>query len=334
MEKLIKMYDSYLNEIKKHKIIIIANVRNRTNNFKNFSLDMANPIEFFSDEEFEEIYNAIRELDLFTKVYFNELDFFDDILNQTYNIKELLIINFARNGCAEGKKSLVPSFCDLLKIKYTSADAFVQSLCRNKYIWGSVLENEKLPVAGNVLLRYNTDNISQLSDNQKYILKPISESSSIGITKAMSKQEIAEFFRSHCGSYIAQRFLVGQEYEVPFFKIRGKYNMYGPYKITYNGNVLNEELSCENNYFYSSSDLGQSKNITILNIAEKAATILNMQKYGRIDFKLDDDGKPFIIDIATLPYLTVNSSFSFLAQNKNLPYNSIFKILILIAYLS
>jgi len=111
MIKFENLYNQYLDELKRYKILVVANVRNKTVNFKSLSLNSANEIEFFSENEFKEINTAIRQLGLFTKVYFNELSFFEDILNETYQPNEIIVINFARNGSREGKKSLVPSFC-------------------------------------------------------------------------------------------------------------------------------------------------------------------------------------------------------------------------------
>ena len=334
MQKLEELFEQHLTDIQRYKIIIVANVRKQTNDFKSFVLDPANPIEFFSEKEFREIYKAIRQLDVFTKVYYNELKFFEDVLNETYKANEIIVINFARNGSREGKKSLVPSFCDLLNIKYTSSNAFVQSLCRNKYIWGHVLENLNIPVAGNVLLKGgHTENLNQLTENKQFILKPVYESSSIGISKAMTKAELENNLSHLNGTFIAQKYLKGSEYEIPFFELNDTLTMFEPIKINYDGTVLCESLSSENSYFYSHHDLSQNTCNNMMQIARQVIDTLGIKKYGRIDFKLDEDGHPFIIDIATLPYLTQNSSFAFVANEQGLQYASIFKALIVVALL-
>lgn len=334
MKKLLDLFEKHLDSIKKYKIIIVANVRQRTLNYKSFELNQANPIEFFSENEFKEIYTAIRRLPLFTKIYFNELVFFEEVLNETYKANEIIVVNFARNGSREGKKSLVPAFCDLLNIKYTSSNAFVQSLCRNKFIWGNVLENQNLPVAGNVLLKgRSTHNIDKLSENEKYILKPICESSSIGISGAMTKNQIVTALAKMDGLFIAQKYLTGSEYELPFFNLNEELTIFDPIKINYGGTVLNESLSSENDYYYSRHDLSLKVSEYMVQVAKHTVNALGIQKYGRIDFKLDENGNPFVIDIATLPYLTENSSFMFVAKEQNLQYNDIFKALIVIALL-
>jgi len=334
--ELLKLFFKNQTELRKHKIIVVANVRNKTHNFKNISLNMANDNEFFSAEEFDEIANALKKLDLFVKVYYNELDFFEEILSQKYKQNEIIVLNFARNGITEGKKTLVPCFCDLTNIKYTGSDAAVQSLCRNKLFWSSVLLAENLPALNSYGLSCNNIDkyIDLLKDDTAYIIKPIAESSSMGVTSKMSKAQVINYLLKNEGKFLVQKFLPGNEYEVPFFELNGQFYAFQPQKINYNGDVLDEKLSVLNDYFYSASDLSAKLNNSMVNSSIEAAKVLGMKKYGRIDFKLDENGQPYIIDIATLPYITDNSSFHHAFQEIGEDYTSVFKALLTTALLS
>lgn len=336
MDKLLKVFEINKKELSDYKIIIIANVRNHTGKFKSISLNQANPIEFFSDDEFDEICNAIYNLKIFTKIYYNELDFIEDILNKTYQLDKIIVINFARNGIIEGKKSLIPAFCDLLNIKYTTNNAFVQSLCRDKYVWGCVLNASKLPALHSTCFYENIIvGLDNIDNNNLYILKPKAESSSLNVSEALTKSDILKIVNQNNNNFIiAQKYLCGDEIEVPFFELNGCYYVQEPIKINYSGDILNENLSEENNYFYSDCNLSRIQISDIKEITLKVAQILGMKKYGRIDFKCDENGKYYIIDIATLPYLTKNSSFAYAAKKHNLEYDAIFKILVIIAFLS
>ena len=335
MIKILELFETYKQEINQYKIIIVANVRNHTGNFKSITLNKANPIEFFSDDEFDQICNGISSLGIFTKIYYNELDFIEDVLNQKYVVNKIIVINFARNGIIEGKKSLVPAFCDLLNIKYTTSNAFVQSLCRDKFVWSCVLRQAGLPSLKTLYIQGNyVADIDTIYNNELYILKPKSESSSLHVGGAVNKQKVLSFVQNNKEDYIVQKYLCGIEIEVPFFELNGDYFIQEPVQINYSGNILCENLSEENDYYYSDCQLTKTEMLNIKEIALKTAKILNIKKYGRIDFKLDRDSSAYIIDIATLPYLTKNSSFAFAASRQNLHYNSIFKALLTIAFLS
>jgi len=332
MNKLINLYKEKNSLLKQYKFFIVANVRGKTGDYKNLRIRMANQNEFFSDEEFCEIYKAIQQLNVWTKIYYNELDLIYDLLDKEYDLEKLIVFNFARNGCIEGKKSLIPSFCDLLNIKYTSNNAFVQSLCRNKYIWGNVLSKEKLPVLENILI-CNDEILNNQKPNYKseYISKPISESSSIGVTLDKFSNVLSKSNKNN--KLIAQPYLNGIEFEIPFFELNDEYFILNPTKIVYENDILNEKESLYNNYHYEEFELPSSDVKSYKDIVKKVAQLLGIKKYGRIDFKMDSGGKAYIIDIATLPYITKNSSFYFQVKKNNFTYESIFQCLIVCALL-
>lgn len=333
MKLILKLFEENFLLLKFYKILIVANIRGKSGNYKSLKVRMANQNEFFSDSEFDEIYAAIQSLNLWTKVYFNELDLINDLLCEKYDTNKIIVFNFARNGVIEGKKSLIPVICDLLNIKYTTCNAFIQSLCRNKYIWGNVLYKEGLPVLSNVLISNGKIiNNVQIDYDKLYISKPIAESSSIGISSADKINNI--LLKSNTNRLIAQRLLIGEEFEIPFFELNGEYYILNPTKIIYKNNILNETLSLTNDYYYDELELPLEQKEYFKNIVKKACQILNLKKYGRIDFKFDDKGKAYIIDIATLPYITKKSSFFYQFNKNNYSYNEIFKCLIVIALLS
>lgn len=337
MENLYNLFKQNYYQLKKYKLIIIANVRGRTCDFKNYKLRKANENEFFSDEEYKEIFNGIKKLDIYTKIYYNELDFIDDLINNKYkSLNNIIVFNFARNGVIEGKKSLIPSICDLMNIKYTTSNAFIQSLCRNKYIWGNNLKKEGIPVLNNYLVQNGKilNNLNEIKMDDLYIMKPLAESSSIGITIQKSFDKLINESKNNSNEkFIIQKYLNGIEIEVPFFELNNEYYILEPTIIIYDEKVLNENLSLQNSYHYEKCNLSNKKITIIKKIAKQTAILLNMKKYGRIDFKLDENGNPYVIDIATLPYLTKKSSFAFQFKNLNINYENIFAIILIIAIL-
>jgi D-alanine-D-alanine ligase len=55
---------------------------------------------------------------------------------------------------------------------------------------------------------------------------------------------------------------------------------------------------------------------------------MQMEVYGRIDFRISHDGTPYIFDISTMPYTTEHSSFSFAFAKLGLPYSDIYQAVI------
>ena len=53
-----------------------------------------------------------------------------------------------------------------------------------------------------------------------------------------------------------------------------------------------------------------------------------MSNYGRVDFRIDQDGVPYIFDVSTMPYTIKHSSFAFAFQKIGLEYKDIYSSII------
>lgn len=126
---------NYYNESKiDFDVYIVADAQFKTCKYMSEQIIHADENEFFSRTEFAEIVSAIFNCFGFARVFYSEIEFIKYVLDNNILKSECIVYNFSRDGRANGKKSLIPAFCDLLNIKYTGSDAFVISLLRNKYV--------------------------------------------------------------------------------------------------------------------------------------------------------------------------------------------------------
>ena len=135
-----------------------------------------------------------------------------------------------------------------------------------------------------------------------------------------------------CGQeYIVQEYIEGAECEVPILKIGTSLMIFSPVGIELGKNaILDEQISAEYNYnFYSLSDTQLPYTIDkIISSAKEAFLLLQMNTYGRIDFRIDKKGEPYIMDISTTPYTTKHSSFAFAFSQQGFQYSDIYEAVI------
>lgn len=318
-------------------VYIVANLQTRTNKASSVHIIHADENEFFSRTEFAEITSAIFYSFGFAKTFYSELEFIQYILEKKINYNECIVYNFARDGRANGKKSLIPAFCDLLNIKYTGSDAFVISLLRNKFIYSEFLKNE-ISVPQSKIYAHPND-FSQLLDtfsNRKVIVKNRYESASIGLTaenvflfNRNSNAKLSTFLKTmKTDSLLIQEYIDGIECEVLVLQYKGKYYALDPIQIIFNAenNFIDSNIS--NQYNYRFDILESSSNTRIKEAAVKAARFLGIKDYARFDFRLKGD-IPYLIDIAGTPYTIYHSSIAYLFTNHyHLPYESIYKVIV------
>ena len=312
-------------EIQKLKIILIANSKDTPLNNRPNSKDIW--IEFFTDSEIEYLTNALRSNDLYVDVYFAEQDFIKDILNHKYtDLNQLFVFNLARNGFGISKKSLIPSFCDLMDIKYSGSNAYVCSLARNKFHCSQLFLY--LNSAGTPGWVYDPLSGWFLDEkppqNTEVIIKPMFESASKGITRESIMNTSDPLFLSRVNTraqrslepMLIQKFIKGYECQIPFIKLNQNI-FFQPIGICIGGDcllgdkIISEDLSYVYSYEYYNAfeKLDSSVCERMIQTARRAAEIVGIETYGRIDFRLDNQMNFYITDIATMPYIVEHSSF-------------------------
>ena len=146
LEKYVKEYSPYVN------IILIAHVQEPRGHLNEQQIQ-CETTERFSIEEFHEIYQGIVSAGFYIQsVYFNELDFISDYIEHTNRFRNCLVYNLARNGIGDNKKTIIPAFCELNGIPYTTSSSLTCALCRNKYYFSTLLESHNIPVPQSWLL--------------------------------------------------------------------------------------------------------------------------------------------------------------------------------------
>lgn len=337
-----------LNEFNKYRynynIGVVANVLDTVQSSEDFIMH-TNFSEFFTKAEFSSIISAITSVFGYVRIFYSEIELIEYILKfkSSLNFSKIIVYNFARDGVNEGKKSLVPSFCDLFGIKYTGSNAFVISLLRNKFVYSKYLESLGITIPKTLL--YSDDTLHVPKDftfPKLLIVKNNCEAASIGLTeKNIIKfdDDMNSFINTihilsknmNSKQLILQEFIDGCECEVLAIKYNGKYHAFMPIELLIrNSKIITDSIS--NLYDYTFRPLSErcldSVVAKIKKTTENAARILNINNYARFDYRINSDGEAFLIDIAGTPYLTKHSSIAYLFTNVlKLEYSDIFKLI-------
>ena len=305
-------------------IVIVANVKGvtATSDYGKHSVIT----DFFSEEELEQVIVAYRDFGFYTHVFTDELDFMKSVSNGTFNEipgKKKIIYNTAQKGIGAARHSLVPAFCKAYDIPYIGSNAYVSCLCRHKYHFNKLLGRYHEHVPQSWLFDYN---LGWLLDQKppeglKVIAKPVYEAASIGISEASvfeyssGKDEFLIFqSKEFCQPLAVEQFIDGYEVEVPII-ISGQTYSLGPVGISLNGqkelggNILSYDGVYNDNYsFYEFSEIKPAITKAILACTTNSSSILGIEDFGRIDFRVSSDGEFYLTDITTGPHTTKHSS--------------------------
>lgn len=314
-------------------VVLIAHVREPRGHMNTSQLQCSDT-ERFSIDEFNEIYQGVVSAGYFVQaIYFNEIDFINDYIEHPDRYKNSIIYTLARNGLGDNKKTIIPSFCELLGLRYTTSPSLSCALARNKYYFSTLFNAHNVPVPKSWLYTDKGLWISGAPKNgTKVICKPASESASQGINESKIITASPELYSRLLGtSYIVQEYIEGFECEVPVFKVGNTVYVFPPIGINLQGkSILDEDASEHYQYdFYNLDKQFPSEVVaTIQATAEKAFRLLQMDVYGRIDFRITPNGQPFIFDVSTTPYTTRHSSFAYAFNQLGFEYCDIYRAVI------
>lgn len=335
-----------LNEFAAHRfnydIWIVANVSDTVQDEETF-IQHASFSEFFTKAEFASISSSIIELFGYVRIFYSEMEFINHVIfnKESLDTNRILIFNFSRDGIQEGKKSLVPSFCDLFGLMYVSSNAFVISLLRNKYVYTQYLKS--LGISVPITLRYYLDEIfdNNSLNNKQIIVKNVCESASIGmdeksVFKLSDSTELNNKLEERCktlgvSELLVQEYIPGKECEVFVVREGNTFYAFPPIMLNINNSkIITSAISDTYDYSFSPLTTNFSGEICskIRLSSEKSAKLLGISNYARFDYRIKENGDFYLIDIAGSPYLTRHSSVEYLFTNiLNLQYSDIFLLI-------
>lgn len=319
-------------------VYVIADAQVQTIKESDNRICHADESEFFSRTEFAEIASALFNVFGFVRVFYSEISFIEYIIRNNVNPNGCIVYNLARDGKTQGKKSLIPSFCDLYHIKYTGSDAFVISLLRNKAIFSDVLSVHHIAVPISVVFKPKQEDPSKMKaslEGHEILIKNVYESASIGLTqncKLFFSPDTYEQLRQvaiqvNPKQVLVQEYIDGMECEVLVLQYNKNYYAMTPVVITFSGGQTFMDTKLSNEYGYGFKLLETPIAGKICATAERAASILNIKDYVRFDFRIRD-GVPYLFDIAGTPYTIHHSSVAYLFNKYGFHYEDIYKTIV------
>lgn len=212
------------------------------------------------------------------------------------------------DGCIQGA-------LDLAKILYTGSGVACSAICMNKVLTKQVLSAANLPTAK--FAKYWKNDVSDMASLKKQlidtigipmVLKPPCQGSSIGVFIVKDESEIEDaiiqVFRLG-NQLLAEEFLNGVEITLPIIgndnitilpdvEITSERAFYD-YKAKYTQGLCHHIIP---------SRISESDRMKVHEIGEKVYMELKCRGIARIDFIIDKEKGPMVIEVNTLPGMT------------------------------
>ncbi len=209
-----------------------------------------------------------------------------------------------------GEDGGLQSYLEKQGIPYTGAGSETSRKCFDK-----VLTKEAFVAAGVPTPASEVITADQMpSIPVPCVIKPPCEGSSVGVQIVKEAAELAPAV-AEAGKYgkelLVEEFIQGKELTVAIFNGEalpvihicprsGFYDMNNKYPSLYGG--AGSDYICP-------ADISEEETKAVQQAALAAYNALNVEVYGRVDVLLTDDGKPYVLEINTIPGMTSASLF-------------------------
>ena len=206
-----------------------------------------------------------------------------------------------------GEDGYIQSLLDKRKIPFTGSGVESSNLCMNKAHTKDVWLKHELPLSPSIVATQGKP-IDPIDFPLPWAVKPTMEGSSIGITKVENKNELdtaLELAWQYNDEALIEHWIEGDEYTVailgnqalPSIKIISDHDFYdSDYKYFSNKTK-----------YLCPSDLSDQQEKNIRTIAMKAFNLTGASGWARVDFILDKDKNPYLLEINTVPGMTSHS---------------------------
>jgi D-alanine-D-alanine ligase len=156
------------------------------------------------------------------------------------------------------------------------------------------------------------------------IIKPVLEGSSIGMSKVEIKNELIPAWEKaqRCGgTVIAESWIEGDEYTaavlddqvLPMIKLKTTHKFYD-YDAKYEAQDTEYICPC---------GLSEQEELNFSELTKKAFNAVSASAWGRVDFMVDQNNKPWLIEVNTVPGMTSHSLVPMAAKQAGMSFDDL-----------
>jgi D-alanine-D-alanine ligase len=252
-----------------------------------------------------------------------------------------LIFNTAEGRRGRTREAFYPALFEELGFPYTGSDAYVMTVTLDKWLTKRILSAEGIdtPRARLVVpddLRRQRD-VAMLGLAYPVIVKPNYEGSSKGIgddAVATNPRALAEMLpkalRKYTAGVLVEEFIVGTDVTVPFIEGLGDDGVLLPVDYVIDPgarsrfNIYDYRLKSADSARVSvrcPPELPRDVSARVRAISKTAIRTLGVRDVGRIDFRVGEDGRLYLLEVNALPSLERGASLFAAAKREGLDYD-------------
>jgi len=258
------------------------------------------------------------------------------LLEKLDSLKVDIVFNISEGLFGRNRESQVPAILEMAGIPFVGADALTLGLTLDKVTAKKIFIADKIPTPK----FFEVSSSEQLNHTNHHkfplIVKPRFEGSSKGLSensRVKNRKELYNQVEYIINTYkqpaLVEEFISGQEFTVAIvgneepqimpvvqIKIDGKLKLNNKF-YTF-ARITSDRLE-----YVCPAKITAQLMKTINELALKTYRAVECRDFGRVDFRVDQEGRPYVLEINPLPSLSTEDVFKLVAENVGITYEDI-----------
>lgn len=239
-----------------------------------------------------------------------------------------VVFNALHGG--KGENGIVQGMLDAAEVRYTGSGRLASTLAMEKDISKQFFRNAQLPAPkGFVLSRPGASLKQSKKLSFPVVVKPNDQGSTIGLFIVKNEKEMKDAVKNaftFSSKVIVEEYIPGREVTVsilrdralPVVEITPEHGFYD-YECKYKDGMSAYTVPAR---------IDEQLTQKIQSIALKAHKVLGCRGYSRVDFRLTDEGSPYILEVNTLPGMTGTSLVPKAAKAAGINFNDLVEMIV------
>ncbi len=240
----------------------------------------------------------------------------------------------------------VVSYLELLGTPYTGSNPKGLIIGRDKALSKKILSYHKIPTAKFQVFPRNSPKRKLTLKQFPIIVKCLNEEASLGLSQASVvhneeklRERVEYIHKKFYTDAIAEQFIAGQEYYVgvlgnyrletlPVWQLKFNQSEHPEKEFYSSAAKFNEEYRGRKGISTGPAELSEEKCKELQKLAKRAYKALGLSGYARMDLRVNEEGKAYILEANPNPDISEFDDFSNSAKNQGYTYKSLLEKII------
>ncbi len=260
----------------------------------------------------------------------------NSLLENINNLGVDIVFNISEGLYGRNRESQVPILLEMARIPFVGSDALTLGLTLDKIMAKKVFMAEGVPTPRffEIKTMANLVDIDHL--RFPLIVKPRFEGSSKGLSEKSRVQNLQELetqakfiIDTYKQPALVEEFITGQEFTVAIVG-NDPPEVLPVVQIKIDGSLQLDDkfytfarISSDRLEYVSPAPISQELDKKIRELALRSYNSVDCLDFGRVDFRVDNSGNPYVLEINPLPSLSTEDVFCLLAKLKGMSYEQL-----------